>query len=569
MLIKTIRWKNLLSTGNTFTEIELDKTPNALIIGDNGAGKSTILDALTFSLFGKAFRNVNKPLLVNSINEKNCEVQVEFTTNGKDYKVVRGIKPNIFEIYTNGKLINQDSSSKDYQEYLEKFILNMNYKSFTQIVILGSASFTPFMQLSPADRRIVIEDLLDIQIFSIMNTITKQKYQANREEQEKIKILLSSTETQKNLLEKNISLLRKNNQEKVAEITKQVIEYEQTNTLLENEISLLDEKRQEISTGLNLSKLKDKHLQLVKLKTGITGNHQRTTDTINFFNQNDNCPTCYQSINIAVKQIETNKLNTKLIDIQDGLIKINLQLDKVLDDISLAESKLQEFNDISREIEIKKAKIGNNISYKLDLEKQAKTIDNTDILLRDHLKSLEEVQVNLKQYQDKYSELLEERKYIDTALTLLKDGGIKTKIIKQYIPIINKHINKYLQQMNFFVNFSINENFEETIKSRHRDTFSYENFSEGEKMRIDLAILFTWRAIAKIRNSTNCNILFFDEIFDSSLDANGTEEFLKIIMNLTSDTNTFIISHKQDQLMDKFQKVHRFKKVRGFSVLGN
>lgn len=569
LIFKTIRWKNLLSTGNTFTEIELDKTPNALIIGDNGAGKSTILDALTFSLFGKAFRNVNKPLLVNSINEKNCEVQVEFTTNGKDYKVIRGIKPNIFEIYTNGKLINQDSSSKDYQEYLEKFILNMNYKSFTQIVILGSASFTPFMQLSPADRRIVIEDLLDIQIFSVMNTITKQKYQVNREEQEKTKILLSSTETQKNLLEKNIALLRKNNQEKVAEITKQVLEYEQANTLLENEISLLDEKRQEISTVLNLSKLKDKHLQLVKLKTGITGNHQRTTDTINFFNQNDNCPTCYQTINTAVKQIETNKLNTKLIDIQDGLIKINLQLDKVLDDISLAESKLQEFNDISREIEIKKAKIGNNRSYKLDLERQAKTIDNTDVLLRDHLKSLEEVQVNLKQYQDKYSELLEERKYVDTALTLLKDGGIKTKIIKQYIPIINKHINKYLQQMNFFVNFSINENFEETIKSRHRDTFSYENFSEGEKMRIDLAILFTWRAIAKIRNSTNCNILFFDEIFDSSLDASGTEEFLKIIINLTSDTNTFIISHKQDQLMDKFQKVYRFKKVRGFSVLGN
>lgn len=569
LIFKTIRWKNLLSTGNTFTEIELYKTPNALIIGDNGAGKSTILDALTFSLFGKAFRNVNKPLLVNSINEKNCEVQVEFTTNGKDYKVIRGIKPNIFEIYSNGKLINQDSSSKDYQEYLEKFILNMNYKSFTQIVILGSASFTPFMQLSPADRRIVIEDLLDIQIFSVMNTITKQKYQVNREEQEKIKILLSSTETQKNLLEKNIALLRKNNQEKVAEITKQVLEYEQANTLLENEISLLDEKRQEISTVLNLSKLKDKHLQLIKLKTGITGNHQRTTDTINFFNQNDNCPTCYQTINTAVKQIETNKLNTKLIDIQDGLIKINLQLDKVLDDISLAESKLQEFNDISREIEIKKAKIGNNRSYKLDLERQAKTIDNTDVLLRDHLKSLEEVQVNLKQYQDKYSELLEERKYVDTALTLLKDGGIKTKIIKQYIPIINKHINKYLQQMNFFVNFSINENFEETIKSRHRDTFSYENFSEGEKMRIDLAILFTWRAIAKIRNSTNCNILFFDEIFDSSLDASGTEEFLKIIINLTSDTNTFIISHKQDQLMDKFQKVYRFKKVRGFSVLGN
>lgn len=523
---------------------------------------------MTFSLFGKAFRNITKPLLINSVNEKNCEVQVEFTTNGKDYKVVRGIKPTIFEVYCNGKLISQDSSSKDYQEYLEKFILNMNYKSFTQIVILGSASFTPFMQLSPADRRIVIEDLLDIQIFSVMNTVTKQKYQINREELEKTKIHLSSIETQKNLLEKNIATLKKNNQEKVVEITKQVLEYEQANTLLENEISLLDDERQKISSKLNLSKLKDKHLQLVKLKTGITGNHQRTTDTINFFNDHDNCPTCYQSINTAVKHIETNKLNTKLIDIQDGLIKINILLDKVLNDMSINESNLQDFNNISREIEIKKAKIGNNSSYKLELERQAKTIDNTDMLLRDNLELLEEAQVNLKKHQDKYSELLEEKKYIDTALSLLKDGGIKTKIIKQYIPIINKHINKYLQQMNFFVNFSINENFEETIKSRHRDTFSYENFSEGEKMRIDLAILFTWRTIAKMRNSTNCNILFFDEIFDSSLDANGTDEFLKIILSLTSDTNTFIISHK-DQLIDKFQKVHRFKKVRGFSVLGN
>ena len=527
------------------------------------------MDALTFSLFGKAFRNVNKPLLVNSINEKNCEVQIEFTTNGKNYKVVRGVKPNIFEVYCNGKLINQDSSSKDYQEYLEKFILNMNYKSFTQIVILGSASFTPFMQLSPADRRIVIEDLLDIQIFSIMNTITKQKHQVNREEFEKTKIFLSSSETQKSLLEKNISSLRKNNQEKVTEITKKVLEYEQANTLLENEISSLDEKKQKISSKLNLSKLKDKHLQLVKLKTGIVGNHQRTTDTINFFNEHDNCPTCYQTINTSVKHIETNKLNTKLIDIQDGLMMINTQLDKVINNISESENKLQEFSNISREIEIKKTKIENYISYKLDLERQATTIDNTDVLLRDNLKSLEDVQVNLKLHQDKYNELLEERKYIDTALSLLKDGGIKTKIIKQYIPVINKHINKYLQQMNFFVNFSINENFEETIKSRHRDTFSYENFSEGEKMRIDLAILFTWRTIAKIRNSTNCNILFFDEIFDSSLDANGTDEFMKIILNLTSDTNTFIISHKHDQLIDKFQKVHRFKKVRGFSVLGN
>lgn len=569
LIFKKIRWRNFLSTGNTFTEIELNNTPNALVIGDNGAGKSTILDALTFSLFGKAFRNINKPLLVNSINEKQCVVEIEFTTNGKDYKVVRGIKPGIFEIYCNGKMINQDSSSKDYQEYLEKFILNMNYKSFTQIVILGSASFTPFMQLSPADRRIVIEDLLDIQVFSIMNTIAKQRYQTNKEDLDKLKIQLLGIEKQKLFIESTIDNLKKNNAIKIAELSDQISKSKEEIEIWKKEIESIEQQRQDIALSVDMKKLKSKHIQLVKLKTGITSNQQRTTDTIKFFTDNDNCPTCYQTINTSVRQTETQKLNDKLIDIQDGLIKIEQQLDKVLDDISIAENKLDQFNTMTTQIDVRKTKIDTHLLMIRDIVKQIETISNSDKLLNDNIKSLEKVKVELKEYEDKIKEMLEDRKYIETAISLLKDGGIKTKIIKQYIPVINKHINKYLQQMNFFVNFSINENFEETIKSRHRDTFSYENFSEGEKMRIDLAILFTWRTIAKMRNSTNCNILFFDEIFDSSLDANGTDEFLKIIMNLTSDTNTFIISHKQDQLMDKFQKVYRFKKVRGFSVLGN
>ena len=539
-----------------------------MIIGENGSGKSTILDALTFSLFGKAFRNINKPLLVNSINEKNCLVEIEFTTNSKKYKVVRGIKPNIFEIWCDTILINQDSSSKDYQEYLEKFILNMNYKSFTQIVILGSASFVPFMQLSPADRRIVIEDLLDIQIFSVMNSIVKQRSQTNKENLEKNRITLSAIESRKEYIEKTIDSLKQDNQNRISEIDTRITKYESEINDIQKEIDDI-EKQRETFANIDLKKLKNKHLQLVKLKTGITSNYQKTKDTIQFFEEHDNCPTCYQTINVEVKKAETGKLSERVVEFTDGLMKINLQLDNVLDSVSDAEKKLEQFNKLTNEINIKKAHIGNNNSNIKDLIRQKEKLSNSDTLMEENLNSLKDVLSDLKKEQDEKVSLLDEKKYIEVATNLLKDGGIKTKIIKQYLPVINKSINKYLQQMGFFVSFNIDENFEETIKSRHLDAFSYENFSEGEKMRIDLAILFTWRTIAKMKNSVNCNILFFDEIFDSSLDTNGTDEFLKIILNLTTDTNTFIISHKQDQLMEKFQKTYRFKKVRGFSALGN
>jgi DNA repair exonuclease SbcCD ATPase subunit len=523
---------------------------------------------LTFSLFGKAFRNINKPLLVNSINEKNCVVEVEFTTNGKDYKIVRGVKPNIFEIWCASVLVNQDSSSKDYQDYLEKFILNMNYKSFTQIVILGSASFVPFMQLSPVDRRVVIEDLLDIQIFSVMNGIVKQKLQVNKEEIEKNRLTLSAIESRKEYIEKTIDSLKINNQNRITEIEDRISKYELEIENIQKEIVDL-EKQRDAFANIDLKILKNKHLQLIKLKTGITSNYQKTKNTIQFFEDHDNCPTCYQLINVDVKQVETGKLDQKVIEFADGLLKINLHVDSVLDDISNAEKKLEQFNALTNEINIKKSHIGNHTSIIKDLLKQKEKLSNSDTLMEENVDALKGVLVRLQESQDEKVKLLDEKKYIEVATNLLKDGGIKTNIIKQYLPVINKSINKYLQQMGFFVNFNIDENFEETIKSRHRDTFSYENFSEGEKMRIDLAILFTWKTIAKMKNSVNCNILFFDEIFDSSLDTNGTDEFLKIILNLTADTNTFIISHKQDQLIDKFQRVYRFQKVRNFSVLGN
>ena len=495
-------------------------------------------------------------------------VEVEFTTNGKNYKIIRGIKPNVFEIWCDSVLVNQDSSSKDYQDYLEKFILNMNYKSFTQIVILGSASFVPFMQLSPADRRVVIEDLLDIQIFSVMNGIVKQKLQVNKEEIEKNRLTLSAIESRKEYIEKTIDSLKKNNQNRITEIDDRISSYELEIKDIQKEISILEEQR-ETFANIDIKKLKAKHLKLIQLKTGISNNYQKTKDTIQFFEDHDNCPTCYQTINVDVRTSETGKLNQKSIEFTDGLMKINQHVDSVLDDIADAEKKLDQFNALTNEINIKKAHIGNRTSIIKDLISQKEKLSNSDTLMEENVSTLKDVLVRFQDANNEKVKLLDEKKYIEVATNLLKDGGIKTKIIKQYLPVINKSINKYLQQMGFFVNFNIDENFEETIKSRHRDTFSYENFSEGEKMRIDLAILFTWRTIAKMKNSVNCNILFFDEIFDSSLDTNGTDEFLKIILNLTSDTNTFIISHKQDQLIEKFQKTYRFQKVRGFSVLGN
>lgn len=495
-------------------------------------------------------------------------VEVEFTTNGKNYKIIRGIKPNVFEIWCDSVLVNQDSSSKDYQDYLEKFILNMNYKSFTQIVILGSASFVPFMQLSPADRRVVIEDLLDIQIFSVMNGIVKQKLQVNKEEIEKNRITLSAIESRKEYIEKTIDSLKKNNQNRITEIDGRIYNYELEIKGIQKEIVDLEEQR-EIFANIDIKKLKAKHLKLIQLKTGISNNYQKTKDTIQFFEDHDNCPTCYQTINVDVRTSETGKLNQKAVEFTDGLMKINLQLDSVLDSISAAEKKLDQFNALTNEINIKKAHIGNRTSIINDLISQKEKLANSDTLMEENIQTLKDVLVRLQETSNEKVKLLDEKKYIEVATNLLKDGGIKTKIIKQYLPVINKSINKYLQQMGFFVNFNIDENFEETIKSRHRDTFSYENFSEGEKMRIDLAILFTWKTIAKMKNSVNCNILFFDEIFDSSLDTNGTDEFLKIILNLTNDTNTFIISHKQDQLIEKFQKTYKFQKVKGFSVLGN
>jgi DNA repair exonuclease SbcCD ATPase subunit len=568
ILFKVIRWKNLLSTGNAFTEIKLNETANALIIGENGAGKSTILDALTFALFGKAFRKVNKPGLVNSVNEKNCEVQIEFATNGKEYKVIRGIKPNVFEIYCDGILLNQDSASKDYQEHLEKFILKMNYKSFTQIVILGSASFTPFMQLSPADRRTVIEDLLDIQIFSLMNTITKQRLLANKDMLERNRIELAGKEEKRVFIEKTLSSLKTNNEEKKKHLQSTIEIHRSTYDRLRSDIERLEEEREQlVSQATDQVKSKDRHRKLVGLQAKIEANLGKFQKEHRFFCDNDTCPTCSQSLELDFKTERIKETETEITKLEKGLTDIGVQIDEAINTINTVDALLRKADTLKNDISVKRNEQMHLSSVINDLEDQIEGIDNADKIVIDNQNELDETIGVIQHLTTEREQLLNDRKYIDTALNLLKDGGIKTKIIKQYLPIINKQINKYLAQMGFFVNFNIDENFEESIKSRYRDEFSYHNFSEGEKMRIDLALLFTWRSIAKMRNSVNTNLLILDEVFDGSLDGNGTDEFLKIMWSMIGDTNTFVISHKTDQLFDKFQKVYRFGKIKNFSVL--
>lgn len=551
-----------------FSEIKLNEHPNTLIIGHNGSGKSTLLDALTFVLFGKAFRKVNKSGLVNSINNKDCRVEIEFTSNNKDYKIIRGMKPNIFEVYCDGILLNQDSVSKDYQDNLESFILRMNYKSFTQIVILGSASFTPFMQLSASDRRTVIEDLLDIQIFTVMNNITKQRLVDNKAKIEKNKIeSLGKTDTRNHIM-KVVDGLRKNDEQRVKDIKEEIERNEKVIQSIDRQISKLNkEYRTILDSTQEYKNLKTRYTKLISLKSQIETNHSRHSNDLEFYTDNDNCPTCKQSIDAGFKSTEIEKLTGKLSELSGGINKIVSEIDSCLSQIEIIDNKMKDAEEIRNQIsekEIKRNHISSNITK---FQENIKTISNSNELLESNLSDLKKIEQDIEKIEKEKKQLLDEKLVIDTALTLLKDGGIKTKIIKQYIPIINKLINKNLSNMNFMVNFNIDEQFNETIKSRYRDDFAYQNFSEGEKTRIDLALLFTWREIAKMKNSVTTNLLILDEIFDGSLDETGTDDFVKIMWSLIKDSNVFVISHKQDQMVDKFKKVYTFKKKKNFSVI--
>ena len=568
IIFETIRWKNLLSTGNAFTEIPLNKSQNALIIGENGAGKSTILDALCFALFGKAFRRINKPNLVNSVNERDCVVEIEFSIGSKQYKIVRGIKPNIFEIYCNNILVNQDSAARDYQEYLEKQILRMNYKSFTQIVILGSASFTPFMQLTPADRRVVIEDLLDIQIFSTMNIIAKQKMQANKEELERNRLELNLKQEKKTHIQKTLKGLKENTQEKVKEYDQQRTRYQLDVLFLQQKLSESQQQKESLlGTAENLVRARNKHKNIVALHAKIDNNLTRHRKDHAFFGEHNDCPTCRQIIEESHKQSILKVTEDKIAEISDGLFKLDDELEKAIKSINDYEEQNKKLNDIVNQIDKLELQIRTSKDVMREIDLAIEKLNNSDRMTIENEIALENVNLELAKLNNKAKELLDERQYLETAINLLKDGGIKTKIIKQYIPIINKYVNKYLTQMGFFVKFNINENFEEVIKSRHHDEFSYQNFSEGEKMRIDLALLFTWRQVARMKNSVNTNLLILDEVMDGSLDTSGTEEFLKIMWDMIGDTNTFVISHKVDAMLDKFQTVYRFVKKKNFSRL--
>ena len=564
---KVIRWQNFLSTGAQFTEVKFDKSPTTLIVGENGAGKSTILDALCFALFNKPFRNINKPQLVNSINGKNMLVEVEFTIGSKEYKICRGGKPTVFEIYLNGELLNQDAAARDYQKYLEDQVLKLNYKSFTQIVILGSASFTPFMQLPAAHRREVIEDLLDIKIFTVMNTVLKDKANDIKlkitDLDNKIELGKSKVKIQQDY----IKTLEEDKQKKVEDVQKRISESNAEITHLQREV-------EEESNGASLlqssivdnTEKRAKRTELDALLRKLSERIKTQEKHVSFYNEHDVCPTCNQTLEAEVKENAKATHQHKIGEIETAVQTLTEQLDAIetrLDEITLVEEKIAEHksNIISLNTRIIASQ---NYIQKLNQDMPTSGADVSK--LTEEQSKLKTIAKEVVVHSEAKSTLVEERHYLEIASVLLKDTGIKTKIIKQYLPVINKLVNKYLQAMDFFISFEIDEAFNEKIKSRHRDEFSYASFSEGEKAKIDLALLFTWRTIARMKNSASTNLLMLDEVFDGSLDINGTDFVMTILNTIGEDNNIFIISHK-DALFDKFRSVIKFEKKAGYSQI--
>ena len=561
-----LRYKNILSTGNTFTEIKLNSSNNTLIVGNNGAGKSTMLDALCFALFGKPFRKINKPNLLNSINLSDGLVEVEFSIGTKFYRVIRGIKPNIFEIYCNDLLLNQDAKAKDYQEYLEKVILKLNFKSFTQVVILGSASFVPFMQLSAADRRSIIEDLLDIQIFSSMNNLVKEKITNIKDATTNNKYELNLTSEKIKLQKQNIDEHKKHNDEEIKRKLDEITTSELQNERLSADVVIIqkhiDILQQKISDKLSVE---SKSKKMIQMESKLEASIKKIDKDISFYEQNDDCPTCRQILDLDFKTNQVNDKITKREQIHKGVTEISieitrlnarmLEIQNINKNITGHNNELIKNNSTITAVNQYISKINKEIA---DLSIRKDTIEHENenlILLVEQLKTI----------LDEQERLSNEKQYYEYASNLLKDTGIKTRIIKQYLPVMNKLINKYLSSMDFFVNFNIDENFDETIKSRHRDDFKYSNFSEGEKQKIDLALLLTWRQVAKLKNSTNTNLLILDEIFDSSLDEGSMENLFTIFNEFDGDTNLFVISHRGDQLFDRFRSVIKFEKHGNFS----
>ena len=562
---KKLRWRNFLSTGNQFIEVDLAKSPSTLIIGTNGAGKSTLLDALCFSLFNRAFRDIKKEQLVNTINQNDCEIECEFETANKKYKVVRGIKPNKFEIYCNDVLLNQDASNVDYQNMLEQNILKCNYRAFCQVVILGSTSYEPFMHLRARYRREVVEEILDIRVFSHMDLLLRQKQGELNKSVVDVKHRYDLMTEKYELQKKHFEEVQSRDYRDIDDRRDQLKENEKSNYEYNQKLQLLNEKI--ISTKAEIwgsEKVFKKESELNKLESKIEHKLDREKKDVEFFENNDNCPTCTQPIDERFKQTQIYEGKKQISKLEEGLQQLTAEMGRTQEQIKQYKAVEKRLNDL----DISVAKINTSISeinrHSNRLDTEIAKLENDDTNTNVIQKELEQIKEDLKLVNVEKQKAVEEKKYIDIAREILNDTGVKANIIKKYLPIMNNLINKYLQSMDFFVNFHLDQEFNETIKSRFRDTFNYNSFSEGEKLRIDLSILFTWREIAKIKNSTNTNLLILDEVLDSSLDSSGTEEFMKIINSLSNE-NVFVISHKGDILVDKFTQVIRYEKYKNFT----
>jgi len=566
IIFKKIRYKNFLSTGQQFIEIELDKSPTTLVVGENGAGKSTLLDALCFGLFQRPFRIIKKDQLINTINEKECVVEIEFVIGTKQYKIIRGIKPNIFEIWCDGDMLNQDAAQRDYQKHLEQTILKLNFRSFTQVVILGNASFVPFMQLKARDRRQVVEEILDIEIFSKMNFMFREKQKLQdeiiKQDDFEYSILDTKIEGKKKYIDDISNRSKELMDSKKVELDKTITDianYEQDIRNVKTEISDLQKQ------VLDETRVSSKKSKLHSMEAKLENTCNKHKKDLRFFESHDDCPTCQQSIDTAFKATMIDSKKEKVAELDSALG----QIDK---EIKTNQMRLDTINDTMILIREKELLINRYETSIVEIQKQTSRlqteiseVSNENVSTAVQTGELNQLQEQLTQTDIKKKTDKEHKIYIDTARHLMQDTGIKTKIINQYLPIMNQYINKHLADMDFFVNFTLDEEFKETIKSRYRDEFNYHSFSEGEKLRIDLAILFTWREIAKLKNSTNTNLLVLDEIFDSSLDASGTDEFMRILYTTMAKENVFVISHKGDTLIDKFPRVMKFEKYKNFT----
>ena len=558
--LKTVRWKNFLATGNRFIEVKLDQKAMMLVVGKNGAGKSTLIDAITFSLFGKPFKKVNKGQLVNSVNERDTLTEIEFSVGTAEWKVRRGIKPNVFEIYHNGNLINQDAKSMDYQKYLEEKVLKLNFKSFTQIVVLGSASFVPFMQLTANDRRIIIEDILDIGIFSVMKTLLKDRVITLKEEMGEVDYEIKLLQEKISLQEKHLKAMEEESKQKRKSDLDKIKETEQEITKLNKEIEVHQERIDVLLNSIqDKATVEKKNQELDKYHSQISKNLKKLNKDKKFYEKNQICPTCQQDILENFKKHKCDDISDDIEEMNEGLDKIEKEVEKVYDRIGEISKYTQ---DIQKEETQVVQKLSNIQAHNSFIHKLSSDLESFQVEIKKE--SMNILNKELDASKSTRFQYVEQKYYYDILGTILNDTGIKTRIIRKYLPVINKHVNNYLKDMDFFVNFQLDENFQETIKSRHRDHFSYYSFSEGEKKRIDIALLLTWRDIASMRNSVNVNLLILDEVFDASLDQAGVDDLMKLF-NILKNTNLFIISHKLDILDDKFPDKLIVEKVKNFT----